>query len=40
MVFMQRSGWVSRCSSALYVWNEENQWEPLWEDAVRVRSAF
>lgn len=19
-----------------YVWNEENQWEPLWNDVVRV----
>ena len=27
---------MCRCSSVPYVWNEENQWEPLWNDILRV----
>jgi hypothetical protein len=23
-----------------YVWNEEDQWSPLWDDVVRVAEAY
>src|SRR5574341_2237893 len=36
MVFMQPQRLVVPLFQRPYVWNEENQWEPLWEDAVRV----
>jgi hypothetical protein len=36
MVFMQPQGLVVPLFQRPYVWNEENQWEPLWNDIVRV----
>jgi hypothetical protein len=36
MVFMQPQRLVVPLFQRPYVWNEENQWEPLWNDAVRV----
>jgi Protein of unknown function DUF262/Protein of unknown function (DUF1524)/Restriction Enzyme Adenine Methylase Associated len=36
MVFMQPQRLVVPLFQRPYVWNEENQWEPLWEDVVRV----
>jgi hypothetical protein len=35
-VFMQPQRLVVPLFQRPYVWNEENQWEPLWNDAVRV----
>src|SRR5688572_17524733 len=36
MIFMQPQRLVVPLFQRPYVWNEENQWEPLWNDAVRV----
>src|SRR4249920_947377 len=36
MVFMQPQRLVVPLFQRPYVWNEENQWQPLWEDVVRV----
>jgi len=36
MVFMQPQRLVVPLFQRPYVWNEENLWEPLWNDAVRV----
>jgi hypothetical protein len=36
MVFMQPQRFVVPLFQRPYVWNEENQWEPLWNDVVRV----
>ena len=36
MVFMQPQRLVVPLFQRRYVWNEENQWEPLWNDIVRV----
>jgi len=35
-VFMMPQRLVVPLFQRPYVWNEENQWEPLWEDVVRV----
>jgi hypothetical protein len=39
MVFMQPQRLVVPLFQRPYVWNEENQWEPLWDDVVRVTAA-
>lgn len=36
MVFMQPQRLVVPLFQRPYVWNEENQWEPLWNDVTRV----
>lgn len=36
MVFMQPQRLVVPLFQRPYVWNEENQWEPLWNDVIRV----
>ena len=36
LVFMQPQRLVVPLFQRPYVWNEENQWEPLWQDIVRV----
>ncbi len=36
MVFMQPQRLVVPLFQRPYVWNQENQWEPLWDDVVRV----
>lgn len=36
MVFMQPQRLVVPLFQRPYVWNEENQWEPLWDDVTRV----
>ncbi len=36
MVFMQPQRLVVPLFQRPYVWNEKNQWEPLWNDVVRV----
>lgn len=36
MVFMQPQRLVVPLFQRPYVWNEDNQWEPLWNDFVRV----
>lgn len=36
MVFMQPQRLVVPLFQRPYVWNEDNQWEPLWNDLVRV----
>lgn len=36
MVFMQPQRLVVPLFQRPYVWNQENQWEPLWNDIVRV----
>src|SRR5258707_1870086 len=36
MVFMEPQRLVVPLFQRPYVWNEENQWEPLWNDVVRV----
>jgi hypothetical protein len=36
MVFMQPQRLVVPLFQRPYVWNEENQWVPLWNDIVRV----
>jgi hypothetical protein len=36
MVFMQPQRLVVPLFQRAYVWNEENQWEPLWNDVVRM----
>lgn len=36
MVFMQPQRLVVPLFQRPYVWNEENQWEPLWNDVVRL----
>ncbi|MBL9076042.1 MAG: DUF262 domain-containing protein [Planctomycetes bacterium] len=36
LVFMQPQRLVVPLFQRPYVWNEENQWEPLWEDVTRL----
>src|SRR5678815_3169824 len=36
MVFMQPQRLVVPLFQRPYVWTEESQWEPLWDDVVRV----
>ena len=36
LVFMQPQRLIVPLFQRPYVWNEENQWEPLWQDVVRV----
>ena len=36
MVFMQPQRLIVPLFQRPYVWNEDNQWEPLWSDVVRV----
>src|SRR5262245_44421710 len=36
MVFMQPQRLIVPLFQRPYVWNEENQWEPLWTDVTRV----
>ena len=36
MVFMQPQRLVVPLFQRPYVWNEENQWEPLWNDVIRI----
>jgi hypothetical protein len=36
MVFMQPQRLIVPLFQRPYVWNQENQWEPLWDDVVRV----
>jgi hypothetical protein len=36
MVFMQPQRLIVPLFQRPYVWNEDNQWEPLWDDVVRV----
>lgn len=36
MIFMQPQRLIVPLFQRPYVWNEENQWEPLWNDVVRV----
>src|SRR5438309_9278120 len=36
MVFMQPQRLIVPLFQRPYVWNEENQWEPIWNDVVRV----
>ena len=36
LVFMQPQRLVVPLFQRPYVWNEENQWEPLWDDITRV----
>lgn len=36
MVFMQPQRLVVPLFQRPYVWNEENQWDPIWNDVVRV----
>jgi len=36
MVFMQPQRLIVPLFQRPYVWNEDNQWEPLWDDLVRV----
>jgi hypothetical protein len=36
MVFMQPQRLVVPLFQRPYVWNEENQWEPLWDDVARI----
>ena len=40
MVFMQPQRLMVPLFQRPYVWNEENQWEPLWNDIVRVSERF
>src|SRR4051812_13796070 len=36
MIFMQPQRLVVPLFQRPYVWNEENQWQPLWDDVARV----
>jgi hypothetical protein len=36
MVFMQPQRLIVPLFQRPYVWNEESQWEPLWNDVIRV----
>jgi uncharacterized protein with ParB-like and HNH nuclease domain len=36
MVFMQPQRLIVPLFQRPYVWNEDNQWDPLWTDVVRV----
>lgn len=40
LVFMQPQRLVVPLFQRPYVWNEENQWEPLWNDVVRVTNRL
>lgn len=40
MVFMQPQRLTVPLFQRPYVWNEESQWKPLWEDIVRVTERF
>ena len=39
LVFMQPQRLIVPLFQRPYVWNQENQWEPLWKDVVRVDGA-
>ena len=39
-IFMQPQRLVVPLFQRPYVWNEENQWEPLWDDIVRVANRL
>src|SRR5437867_9936890 len=36
MVFMQPQRLIVPLFQRPYVWNQENQWEPLWNDIIRI----
>src|SRR5438552_4888815 len=36
MVFMQPQRLIVPLFQRPYVWNQENQWDPLWNDVIRV----
>src|SRR5215467_6435316 len=40
LVFMQPQRLAVPLFQRPYVWNEENQWEPMWDDIVRVAERF
>ncbi|WP_315755713.1 DUF262 domain-containing protein [Bradyrhizobium sp. SZCCHNRI2007] len=40
LIFMQPQRLVVPLFQRPYVWNEENQWEPLWEDLTRVANRL
>ncbi|MGJ4911489.1 GmrSD restriction endonuclease domain-containing protein [Bradyrhizobium sp. HKCCYLS2033] len=40
LIFMQPQRLVVPLFQRPYVWNEENQWEPLWEDLTRIASRL
>jgi hypothetical protein len=40
LVFMQPQRLVVPLFQRPYVWNEENQWEPMWNDIVRVAERY
>src|SRR6478736_678307 len=40
LVFMQPQRLIVPLFQRPYVWNEEHQWEPLWNDVVRVAERF
>jgi hypothetical protein len=39
LVFMQPQRLIVPLFQRPYVWNQENQWEPLWKDVIRVANA-
>jgi GNAT superfamily N-acetyltransferase len=40
LIFMQPQRLTVPLFQRPYVWNEENQWEPLWNDVVRMTERF
>lgn len=40
LVFMQPQRLVVPLFQRPYVWNEENQWEPLWQDVARMAERY
>src|SRR4028118_2370593 len=40
LVFMQPQRLVVPLFQRPYVWNEENQWEPLWDDVARLAARL
>ncbi|WP_315719893.1 MULTISPECIES: DUF262 domain-containing protein [unclassified Bradyrhizobium] len=40
LIFMQPQRLVVPLFQRPYVWNEENQWEPLWEDLTRIANRL
>jgi len=40
MVFMQPQRLIVPLFQRPYVWNEDNQWEPLWNDVIRVAARL
>ncbi len=40
LIFMQPQRLSVPLFQRPYVWNEENQWEPLWNDVVRMAERF